>query len=34
VIADPRADIGDVYAWTAPNGRQLNLAMTIARGGL
>jgi hypothetical protein len=29
VIADPRADIGDVYAWTAPNGRQLNLVMTI-----
>jgi hypothetical protein len=29
VIADPRADIGDVYAWTSPNGRQLNLVMTI-----
>jgi hypothetical protein len=29
VIADPRADIGDVYAWTAPSGRQLNLVMTI-----
>jgi hypothetical protein len=29
VIADPRADIGDVYAWTSPNDRQLNLVMTI-----
>jgi hypothetical protein len=29
VIADPSADIGDVYAWTSPNGRQLNLVMTI-----
>jgi hypothetical protein len=29
VIADPRADIGDVYAWTAPDGRNLNLVMTI-----
>jgi hypothetical protein len=29
VIADPRADIGDLYAWTSPNGRQLNLVMTI-----
>jgi hypothetical protein len=29
VIADPRADIGDVYAWTSPNGRQLNLVMSI-----
>lgn len=29
VIADPRADIGDIYAWTAPSGRQLNLVMTI-----
>src|SRR5690242_14090018 len=29
VIADPRADIGDLYAWTSPDGRQLNLAMTI-----
>jgi hypothetical protein len=29
VIADPRADIGDVYAWTAADGRQLNLVMTI-----
>jgi hypothetical protein len=29
VMADPRADIGDVYAWTSPNGRQLNLVMSI-----
>lgn len=29
VIADARADIGDLFAWTAANGRQLNLAMTI-----
>jgi len=29
VIADPRADIGDLYAWTSSTGRQLNLAMTI-----
>jgi hypothetical protein len=29
VIADPRADIGDLYAWTSSDGRQLNLAMTI-----
>jgi len=29
VIADPRADIGDLYAWTSQDGRRLNLAMTI-----
>jgi uncharacterized protein DUF4331 len=29
VIADPRADIGDLYAWTSPDGRQLDLVMTI-----
>lgn len=29
VIADPRADIGDVFAWMAPDGRHLNLVMTI-----
>lgn len=29
VIADPRADIGDIFAWTSPDGRQLNLVMTI-----
>jgi hypothetical protein len=28
-VANPQADIADVYAWTAPEGRQLNLAMTI-----
>lgn len=29
VIADPRADIGDLYAWTSYDGRRLNLVMTI-----
>jgi Domain of unknown function (DUF4331) len=29
VIANPSADIADVYAWMAPKGRQLNLVMTI-----
>src|SRR3984893_3750529 len=29
VIANPQADIGDVFAWTSPNGRQLNLIMAI-----
>ena len=29
VIADPRADIGDLYAWMAPDGRHLNVVMTI-----
>ena len=29
VIADSRADIGDIYAWTSPDGRQLNLVMAI-----
>jgi len=33
VIADPRTDIGDLYAWMAPNGRRLNLAMTIVGHG-
>lgn len=28
-VANPAADIADVYAWLAPGGRQLNLAMTI-----
>ena len=28
-VANPQADIADVYAWTAPDGRWLNLAMTI-----
>jgi len=27
--ADPRADIGDVYAWTDPAGHRLNLVMTV-----
>ncbi len=29
VIADPAADIGDLYAWMSADGKQLNLAMTI-----
>ena len=29
VVADPAADIGDLFAWTAPDGRRLNLAMTV-----
>jgi hypothetical protein len=29
VIADPRADIGDLFAWTSYEGRRLNLVMTI-----
>lgn len=29
VIADPRADIGDVYAWMSPDAQRLNLVMTI-----
>lgn len=29
VIADSRADIGDLYAWTSYEGRRLNLVMTI-----
>jgi hypothetical protein len=29
VIADPAADIGDIYAWMSPDGRRLNLVMTI-----
>lgn len=29
VIADPRVDIGDLFAWTSPDGRRLNLAMSI-----
>jgi hypothetical protein len=29
VIKDSRADIGDVYAWMSPDGRRLNLVMTI-----
>jgi hypothetical protein len=29
VAMNPRADIGDLYAWTSPDGKQLNLIMTI-----
>ena len=29
VIEDPRADIGDLYAWMSPGGERLHLAMTI-----
>lgn len=29
VIANPQANIGDIYAWTAPDGRHLNLVMDI-----
>lgn len=29
VIADPRADIGDIYAWMSPDARRLNLVMAI-----
>jgi hypothetical protein len=29
VVADPAADIGDVYAWTSPDRGRLNLVMTV-----
>src|SRR5262249_23254078 len=29
VIANPQANIGDMYAWTAADGRHLNLVMDI-----
>ena len=29
VIADPAADIGDIFGWTASDGRRLNLVMDI-----
>lgn len=29
VIADPAADIGDLFAWMAPDGKRVNLVMTI-----
>jgi len=32
VIADPAADIGDLYAWTSADGKRLNLAMNIVGG--
>ena len=28
-VTNPAADIGDLYAWTSPEGKQLNLVMTI-----
>jgi hypothetical protein len=28
-VANPQGDVADVYAWTSPEGRHLNLAMTI-----
>ena len=28
-VANPAADIGDVFAWTSPEGKQLNLIMTL-----
>jgi hypothetical protein len=28
-IGNPQANIGDLFAWTSPNGRQLNLVMDI-----
>lgn len=33
VIADPRVDIGDIYVWTAPDSRRLNLVMTLVGHG-
>jgi hypothetical protein len=32
VIADPAADIGDLYAWSSTDGKRLNLVMTIVGG--
>lgn len=29
VVADPAADIGDLYAWMSPDGQKLELAMTL-----
>jgi hypothetical protein len=29
VAMNPRADIGDLYAWTSPDSKQLNLVMTV-----
>jgi hypothetical protein len=28
-VANPQGDVADVYAWISPEGRQLNLAMTV-----
>lgn len=33
VIADPRADIGDLYAWISPDGLRLNLVLPIVGQG-
>jgi hypothetical protein len=33
VIADPAADIADLYAWTSTDGRRLILAMTLVAHG-
>ena len=33
VIADPRADIGDIFAWASPDHRRLNLVMAIVGHG-
>ena len=30
MTANPQADVGDLYAWTAADGRRLNLVMTVA----
>src|SRR3954453_5395344 len=30
MTANPQADLGDIYAWTASDGAHLNLVMTIA----
>jgi hypothetical protein len=32
VIADPASDIGDLYAWMSPDGKKLNLVLTIVGG--
>jgi hypothetical protein len=29
MMANPQADVADIYAWTAPDGRRLNLVMTV-----
>src|SRR4029434_816549 len=29
LIADPAADIGDMFAWTSSDGRRLNLVMDV-----
>lgn len=33
VIADPRADIGDLFAWMSPDAKRLNLVMAIVGHG-